>query len=185
VGFVEACDERAGEVRAFRDGEGKSFFQKFGGFLGQTLIIMRNIHSRVKARPPAYQGTTLAEFAKHFDTAKGNVITKSFVVAIGAALSLAGCQDTRVTNLEKRVGHLEQTLHQLEADKTKTAADDSARRTKLESCLADANAAFQADIVNNGTKQRNGSYNVPVPVQEQMERRKQGKVEECRLLYSK
>ncbi len=98
---------------------------------------------------------------------------------------LGGCQDSRVTDLEKRVEHLEKTTNQLEADRTKAADDDSARRAKLESCVAAANSAFQTDMVSNGTKQRNGSYNVPVPVMEQMERRKQGKVEECRLLYSK
>jgi NADP-dependent 3-hydroxy acid dehydrogenase YdfG len=100
-------------------------------------------------------------------------------------IPLAGCQDNRVTTLEKRVDRLEQTVHQLEADKTKTVDDDVARRAKLESCVADANAAFQTDMVSNGTRQRNGSYNVSVPVLEQMERRKQTKVEECRLLYSK
>lgn len=100
-------------------------------------------------------------------------------------LSLAGCQDARVTNLEKRFDHLEQTVHQLEADRTRVADDDSARRAKLESCVAEANAAFERNMVSNGTKQRNGSYNVPVPVLEQMERQKQGKIEECRLLYSK
>jgi outer membrane murein-binding lipoprotein Lpp len=100
-------------------------------------------------------------------------------------LPLAGCQDSRVTTLEKRVDRLEQTVHQLEADKTKAADDDSARRAKLETCVADANATFQTDMVSNGTKQRNGSYNVSVPILEQMQRKKQGKIEECRLLYSK
>ncbi len=65
---------------------------------------------------------------------------------------LAGCQDNRVTTLEKRVDHLEQTVHQLEADRAKAADDDSARRAKLESCVADANAAFQTDMVSNGTR---------------------------------
>ena len=100
-------------------------------------------------------------------------------------LPLAGCQDNRVNNLEKRVDQLEQTVRQLEADRTKSADDDSARRVKLESCVADANATSQADTVSNGTRQRNGSYNIPVPVMEQMQRKKQGKIEECRLLYSK
>jgi hypothetical protein len=100
-------------------------------------------------------------------------------------LPLTGCQDSRVTNLEKRVDHLEQTFHQLEADRTKASDDDSARRAKLGRCVADADAAFQTDMVSNGAKQRNGSYNVPVPILEQMERKKQGRVEECRLLYSK
>jgi hypothetical protein len=50
VGFVEAFDEGAGEVSAFRDGKGKSFFQKFGGFLGHTVIITRNMV--VHVHPP-------------------------------------------------------------------------------------------------------------------------------------
>ncbi|SRR6266849_6573522 len=105
--------------------------------------------------------------------------------ALVLLLSLTGCRDTRVTNLEKRVDHLEQTIHQLEADRTKAADDDSARRAKLESCVAEANATFQKSMVSNGTKQRDGSYNVPVPVVSEMQRVKQGKIEECRLLYSK
>ncbi len=112
-------------------------------------------------------------------------MAKKLVIAIAAALSLTGCQDTRVTNLEKRVNHLEQTVHQLEADRTKAADDDSSRRAKLESCVAEANAAFQRNMVSNGTRQRNGSYNVPVPVLSEMQRVKQGKIEECRLLYAK
>ncbi len=107
------------------------------------------------------------------------------VIAVAAALSLTGCQDTRVTNLEKRVDHLEQSIHQLESERNKTADDDAARRAKLESCVAEANAAFERNMVSNGTKQRNGSYNVPVPVLSEMQRVKQGKIEECRLLYSK
>jgi hypothetical protein len=98
---------------------------------------------------------------------------------------LVGCQDNRVNTLEKRVDQLEQTVHQLQADRTKVADDDSARRAKLESCVAEANTTFQTDMVSNGTKQRNGSYNVPVPILEQMQRKKQGKIEECRLLYAK
>jgi hypothetical protein len=53
VGFIEAFDEGAGEVSAFRDWEGKSFFQKFGGFLGHGLIITRNMvmKARLHAGP--------------------------------------------------------------------------------------------------------------------------------------
>jgi hypothetical protein len=106
-------------------------------------------------------------------------------IALATVLSFTGCQETRVTNLEKRVDHLEQTVHQLKADRTKAADDDSERRAKLESCVAEANAAFERNMVSNGTKQRNGSYNVPVPVLSEMQRVKQGRIEECRLLYSK
>ena len=108
-----------------------------------------------------------------------------FVIAMTAALSLTGCQDTRVTNLEKRVDKLDQTVHQLEADRTKAVDDDSARRAKLESCVAEANADFDRNMISNGTKKRDGSYSVPVPAASEMQRVKQGKIDECRLLYSK
>ena len=48
-GGIVRFDERTREGGAFRDGQGKSFFQKFGGFLGHTLIITRNMV--MKARP--------------------------------------------------------------------------------------------------------------------------------------
>jgi hypothetical protein len=60
-----------------------------------------------------------------------------------------------VTNLEKRVDQLEQTTHRLEADRSKAVDDNSARRAKLESSVMEANASFDRDKVNNGTKQRN------------------------------
>lgn len=50
--FVVTFDEGISEVRAFRDGEGKSFFQKVGGFLGHAVIVTRNMRNMVmKARP--------------------------------------------------------------------------------------------------------------------------------------
>ena len=106
-------------------------------------------------------------------------------VGLVAVLSLAGCQDTRVINLEKRVDHLEQAVHHLEADRARTVDDESARRAKLETCVAEANAEFQRNLVRNGTRARDGSYNVPVPVLAEMQRQKRDKIEECRLLYSK
>ena len=103
---------------------------------------------------------------------------------------LAGCQDTRVTNLEKRVDHLEQTIHQLETDKTKATDEDPAMRAKvlegsLELCVETANDAFERKMSSNSTKRRDGSYKVPVPVLDEMQREKQDMIEECRRLYSK
>jgi hypothetical protein len=108
--------------------------------------------------------------------------TATLLLTISAIL---GCQDSRVAALEQRVSRLEQSVNQLEAGRAKTNADELARRERLESCVAEANAAFDRDKVSNGTKARNGSYNVPVPVVAEMQRQKQGKIEECRLLYSK
>jgi len=97
----------------------------------------------------------------------------------------SGCQDSRLTALEQRVNRLEQSVSQLESERDRANNDESARRAKLENCVAEANAAFDNNLANNGTKARNGSYNVPVPVLAEMQRQKQGKIEECRLLYSK
>ncbi len=105
--------------------------------------------------------------------------------AVGLLSMIAGCQDTRVPALEERVKQLEERTRQLEAERTKSADNDAARRGKLESCVADANADFQRNLESNGTKAGHGSYNVPVPLLEQMQRQKQAKIEECRLLYSK
>jgi uncharacterized protein HemX len=110
--------------------------------------------------------------------------TSSFALLLVIAASL-GCQDSRVTALEQRVGRLEQSVRQLESERDKTNNNESARRANLESCVAEANAAFDRNLVTNGTKARNGSYNVSVPVLAEMQRQKQGKIEECRLLYSK
>jgi outer membrane murein-binding lipoprotein Lpp len=104
---------------------------------------------------------------------------------VGLLCGVAGCQDSRVPALEQRVKQLEGQIKELEAERTKASEDDAARRAKLESCVADANAEFQRYLESNDTKHRGNSYNVPVPVLEQIQRQKQAKIEECRLLYSK
>jgi hypothetical protein len=109
-------------------------------------------------------------------------LTTALFLIIAASV---GCQDSRVTPLEQRVNRLEQTVQQLEAEQNKTSNDEVARRAKLENCVAGANAAFDSSIISNGTRSRNGSYSVPVPVEAEMLRQKQAKIEECRLLYSK
>jgi hypothetical protein len=108
-------------------------------------------------------------------------------VLVGAALLCltTGCDDSRVKNLEERMSVLEEKTHQLESEKAKSSEENVARQVKLENCVAEANAEFQKDVVSNGTKGRNGLYSVPVSIQSEMEKRKQGKIEECRLLYSK
>lgn len=60
VRFVEAFDKGAGEVGAFGDWERKSFFQKFGSFLGHTLIVTRNT---VVHGPPPKGGGPKRDFS--------------------------------------------------------------------------------------------------------------------------
>jgi outer membrane murein-binding lipoprotein Lpp len=110
---------------------------------------------------------------------------KKVMIAVAGALTLAGCQNARVTDLEKRVDRLEQSTRQLEADRTKAADEDSKRHAKLETCVAEANVAYERSTASNGTRQRDGSYSVPVTSVTVMDRAKQEKIEECRLLYSK
>src|SRR5690348_35360 len=107
------------------------------------------------------------------------------VMTLLLALAATGCQDKRIVALEQRVNRLEQRIQQLEAENKTHASDEAARQAKLESCISDANAEFQRNVVSNGTRTRNGSYNVPVPLLAEMQRQKQSKIEECRLLYSK
>jgi hypothetical protein len=107
------------------------------------------------------------------------------VVGMGLLCMIAGCQDSRVPALEQRLKQLEERTRQLEAERTKTSEDDAARRAQLEGCVAAANAEFDLSLSRNGTKQRNGTYSVPVVLLEQMQRQKQSKIEQCRLLYSK
>jgi outer membrane murein-binding lipoprotein Lpp len=105
-----------------------------------------------------------------------------FAVVSGLILFLSGCQDSRVTNLEQRVNQLESETRELKSERA--ADDDAARRTKLEACVEEVSTDFQRNLVSNGTKQRNGSYNVPVPTLAEMQRNKQGKIRECQLQYS-
>jgi hypothetical protein len=107
------------------------------------------------------------------------------IFGAGLAFLSAGCQDSRVTSLEQRVNQLEERTRQLEAERKKVSEDDAAIRVRLVACIAEADADFQSNMERNGTKARNGTYNVPVPLLAEMQKQKQGKIEECRILYSK
>ena len=76
---------------------------------------------------------------------------------------LAGCQDSRVTKLEKRIDHLEQTVHQLEVERNKAADAISARLPKAKKCTAEANAALDKgcltpDSCTDWLQQADGTY---------------------------
>jgi hypothetical protein len=108
-----------------------------------------------------------------------------FAAVLIFAVLTVGCQDSRVPALEQRIGHLEQTVQQLQSERDKSANDRADKIAKLERCVTDANAEFKLNIESNGTKNRDGTgYSVPVPILTEMQRQKQSQIEECRLLYS-
>ena len=104
----------------------------------------------------------------------------SFTVAV--VTFACGCQDGRLGALEKRVSDLEATVKDLQAEQKKVADARSQRDEEFKSCVNAADDAYYATIRGNGTKENSG-YNVSLPVMQQIEREKQAKLEECKLLY--
>jgi uncharacterized membrane protein YhiD involved in acid resistance len=106
-----------------------------------------------------------------------------FLAIAAVACSTIACQDGRVTRLEQRVSNLEQRTQQLESQHNADANQESQRRENLRVCVANADAQYQSDIRSNGTKNGRDTVSVPVTVMVAMDRRKQQKIEECKLLY--
>jgi hypothetical protein len=108
------------------------------------------------------------------------------------ALSV-GCKDARVASSEQRItgleqranseeqraNLLEQRIKALEA-KPPGNMSESMQQVNLESCVSQANAAFEKEIISKGTKTTNGSYNVPDQVRAELEKQKQTKIEQCK-----
>lgn len=98
-------------------------------------------------------------------------------------VGLCACQDK---SLEKRVADLETKVKALDDEHNERAvrdAEDVAKQSKFEGCVARANDDYLAKIRSNGTKSSKGGYNVDVRVEQAIERTKQNKLEECKLLY--
>src|ERR1035437_8211984 len=105
-------------------------------------------------------------------------------LALLALTSIAiGCDDKRIQNLEKRVSNLVEKTKPLESDKIKAADEASQKEFLLKACVADANDQYQKNIVSNGTKGRGGTYSLPITAMNALDRQKQSKIEECKLLY--
>jgi hypothetical protein len=109
----------------------------------------------------------------------------SILVAIMLAVVIGcgGCQGSRVTALEKRVSELELKVKYLEAAQAKSADARSQQEEEFRSCVVEANDDYHSAIRGNGTKNGAASYSVSLPVLQEIERQKQAKLEECKLLY--
>ena len=108
-----------------------------------------------------------------------------FFALLTAASLLSGCQDDRSNRLEQRVTQLEQSVGKLQADLKKTTDDERTRLALLAQCVADANAAYERGLANNGSKGRGEIYSVPVTLLAEIRKQRLDKVEECKLLYQK
>ncbi len=106
-----------------------------------------------------------------------------FLAIATVALPTSACQDERVTRLEQRVSTPEQRTQQLESQHNADANQESQRRENLRVCVANADTQYQSDIRSNGTKNGRDTVSVPVTIMVAMDRRKQQKIEECKLLY--
>jgi DNA-binding protein H-NS len=106
------------------------------------------------------------------------------ILTAAALLVFVGCNDTRVTILEQRLSQLEEKVRKVESEQSNKRESESANREQLETCVQNATAAYNEDLIRNGTKNSKG-YSVPIPLMNQIENQKREKIDECKLLYSK
>jgi hypothetical protein len=106
------------------------------------------------------------------------------IVPISAfALGLAGCQDNRVPTLEKRIADLESKVKTIGENQQAKVDAASTNEARFKQCVYGADDEFDNALRLNGTKNPNGSYAVPTSSLQQLQRQKQNKLEECKLLY--
>jgi hypothetical protein len=105
------------------------------------------------------------------------------LVSIVVFFALAGCQDNRVPPLEKRITELETKVKNLEDLQEARANADSIKETDFKQCVYRADDEFDHALRMNGSKNSDGSYAVPTSTLQQIQRQKESKLEECKLLY--
>jgi hypothetical protein len=96
---------------------------------------------------------------------------------------LAGCQDERVPALEKRIADVEAKMKTVE-DKQQAKIDaDSINEVNFKECVRSADDDYNSTLRLNGTKNSNGSIAIATSSLQQLQRQKQSKLEECKILY--
>lgn len=108
---------------------------------------------------------------------------RASVIFLFLAFGLCGCEDQRVPALEKRIADLEKRVNTLEEVKKQSDESTSQYQADFKNCVDQANDDYFSSIRNNGTKNRDGTYAVDMRIVAGLERQKQNKLEECRLLY--
>jgi hypothetical protein len=96
---------------------------------------------------------------------------------------LSGCLDNRVLALEKHAAELEIRVKTLE-DAQKARADAATiSSNEFRQCVQRADDSFDSGLRMNGSKNKDGSYAVPTSTLQQLQRQKESKLEECKLLF--
>jgi hypothetical protein len=188
-------------------------FKDLQGSLGKLRVKNAFINGEIvcRRRPQHFQGTIegcarvrgCRSLLKVFDTVKFSEPSRTSdniragdqtivcpmarsVAVVVMILFFSGCQDSRVTNLEQRLNQLENKTRELESERTKSAVeDDDARiRANLEACVETVTTDFKRSLANNTAKRRNSPHSVPKPTLAEMQRQKQSKIDDCRLIYA-
>jgi hypothetical protein len=99
------------------------------------------------------------------------------------AAVLCGCKDGRIDTLEKRVSELETKVKSLQENVKANSDATAQKQTDFRNCVSMADDDYMAALRANGAKTGAGSYSVDLRVEQTIERQKQSKLEECKLLY--
>jgi len=105
----------------------------------------------------------------------------AFLLAMVIALS--ACKDDRVSKHEKRISELEAKVKRLQEKQQQDADAASAKEAQFKECVDQADIDYHAAVRGNGTKNGSSSYSVDLRVMQTIERQKESKLEECKLLY--
>ncbi|SRR6266702_1925653 len=105
------------------------------------------------------------------------------VLFAALTLGLCACQDQRLPTLEKRVADLESKVKTLEGMQKEKSDSVSQNQADFRDCVHAADDDFMQAVRSNGTKNGRGSYSVETQALREIERQKQSKLEECKLLY--
>ena len=105
------------------------------------------------------------------------------VLLLSACVVLSSCKDERVSSHEKRIADLEAKVKTLEETLKTKSMNAEVKSDQLYKCVEDANSAYESSLRTYGDKNGFGDYIVPEPKLQQIQREKQGKLDECKLLY--
>jgi len=109
--------------------------------------------------------------------------TIKLTLGLAALALIAGCQDSRVADLEKRVATLEADIAALRNKNNVEQATREQERLDFRACVAEANSLYNADLVNNGSKLKNGGYRIDAATEKVIRQRRIDRIEECKMLH--